>query len=287
MPRYWVIAPYFAELPEEYDRVWAFDLRRNVISIGFSRLGDPSRLSQAVLRRKVNRLYSDHPSGNRTSFFHIMWRFYNEVALGDVIIARRGRKAIAAIGTVTRRALHDPRRLAGLDIQYHFSNHVGVRWSDYPRDKSFAKMVFGIQTLYEITPEKYAELVGALPPFPQSMRHLPDPDELVFPEGREVYRLHRERERNKKLIEAAKRARLVKDPSLKCDACGFSFKDKYGRLGKGFIEGHHTLPLSQKPSRAPSRVKDIALVCSNCHRMLHRRRPWLRMRDLQSLIAQR
>jgi predicted HNH restriction endonuclease len=34
-----------------------------------------------------------------------------------------------------------------------------------------------------------------------------------------------------------------------------------------------------------TRAADIALVCSNCHRMLHRRRPWLTMSDLKTLLT--
>jgi predicted HNH restriction endonuclease len=31
-------------------------------------------------------------------------------------------------------------------------------------------------------------------------------------------------------------------------------------------------------------VEDIALVCSNCHRMLHRKRHWLSINQLRQLI---
>jgi predicted HNH restriction endonuclease len=27
--------------------------------------------------------------------------------------------------------------------------------------------------------------------------------------------------------------------------CGFDFKDKYGELGEGFAECHHTIPVSE------------------------------------------
>ena len=35
-----------------------------------------------------------------------------------------------------------------------------------------------------------------------------------------------------------------------------------------------------------SLVKDIALVCANCHRMLHRKRPWLNMDDLKKVLSE-
>jgi putative restriction endonuclease len=33
-----------------------------------------------------------------------------------------------------------------------------------------------------------------------------------------------------------------------------------------------------------TKVDDLALVCANCHRMLHRRRPWLNPADLRNLL---
>ncbi len=44
-------------------------------------------------------------------------------------------------------------------------------------------------------------------------------------------------------------------------------------IGSDFIEGHHTVPISELKGEVKTKVKDVALVCSNCHRMLHRRRP--------------
>lgn len=110
-------------------------------------------------------------------------------------------------------------------------------------------------------------------------------DDLVFPEGKEVYALHRERERNPKVIELAKRNKFKADPLLRCEVCGFSFTEKYGELGKGFIEAHHTVPVSQLSLESMTKEKDICLVCPNCHRMLHRYRPWLCLEELGKIIA--
>jgi predicted HNH restriction endonuclease len=32
-----------------------------------------------------------------------------------------------------------------------------------------------------------------------------------------------------------------------------------------------------------SRLRDLSLVCPNCHRMIHRKRPWLRLGQLNEL----
>jgi len=63
-------------------------------------------------------------------------------------------------------------------------------------------------------------------------------DELVFPEGKEVYRLHRSKERNRSVINLAKKKGKDRDPLLCCSICGFSFFQVYGAIGQDFIEAH-------------------------------------------------
>jgi hypothetical protein len=105
-----------------------------------------------------------------------------------------------------------------------------------------------------------------------------------FPEGKLKERLHKQRERNSSLIKEVKQKALKKYGKLECQCCGFDFEKKYGELGKEFIEAHHTKPLSElHEDGEETKKEDIALVCSNCHRMLHRRRPWLEMSELKKL----
>ncbi len=119
---------------------------------------------------------------------------------------------------------------------------------------------------------------------PVKLRPIEEDDELDFPEGRRRYALHRRLERNPQVSRVAKEKRLSETGHLKCDACDFSFSKRYGPRGHGFIEAHHTAPVSELRRGARTRLSNIALVCSNCHRMLHRRRPWLRMDQLRMLL---
>ncbi|MBU9551989.1 HNH endonuclease [Burkholderia multivorans] len=106
-----------------------------------------------------------------------------------------------------------------------------------------------------------------------------------FPEGRRLYRLHSTRERNPQLIREAKEIAMRRDGCLRCSCCGFDFNEAYGEIGHGYIEAHHTMPLSSLEDDGDIvRVEDLALVCANCHRMLHRRRPWLAREDLAQLL---
>lgn len=108
--------------------------------------------------------------------------------------------------------------------------------------------------------------------------------EEYFPEGKILYRLHRIRERNKELVEKVKDKRKKEVGELNCDICGFNFLKTYGDIGADYIECHHTKPLSELEHDEKSTIKDLALVCANCHRMLHRKRPWLSIKQLKLLI---
>ena len=110
-------------------------------------------------------------------------------------------------------------------------------------------------------------------------------DEEEFSEGAILYRTHLSLERNRELIRRAKARAIARLGRLVCQACGFDFLAVYGQIGEGFVECHHTIPVSELNAKSTTRLQDVALLCSNCHRMLHRRRPWLRMDDLRKLVA--
>jgi 5-methylcytosine-specific restriction protein A len=52
-----------------------------------------------------------------------------------------------------------------------------------------------------------------------------------------------------------------------------SFPERYGEIGDGFIEAHHLKPIStleEGISVDYDVATDFAVLCSNCHRMIHR-----------------
>jgi 5-methylcytosine-specific restriction protein A len=110
-------------------------------------------------------------------------------------------------------------------------------------------------------------------------------EEEEFPEGRVLYRLHRLRERNRELVRQVKEKALDERGRLLCAACAFDFASVYGEVGRGFIECHHLRALADLTAPRATRLADVALVCSNCHRMIHRKRPWLTLSNLAKLIA--
>lgn len=109
-------------------------------------------------------------------------------------------------------------------------------------------------------------------------------DDEEFPEGKANLRSHLIRERNTRLIKSAKQQYFQKNPDMKCQICGFSFVEVYGEIGKQYLEGHHIKPVSELDDGCKTKIEDIILICANCHRMIHRKRPWLDINSIQKLI---
>jgi 5-methylcytosine-specific restriction protein A len=95
-----------------------------------------------------------------------------------------------------------------------------------------------------------------------------EPEIAEAPEGRLITRMHRVRERDED-----------------CEACGFDFANVYGDRGEGYIECHHTIPLSTLEEGATTKQKDLVLLCANCHRMIHTKSPWLTVDELKALLT--
>jgi 5-methylcytosine-specific restriction protein A len=99
-------------------------------------------------------------------------------------------------------------------------------------------------------------------------------------EGAILTRVHRGRERNPRL--RATKIRRVREETgrVACEACNLDFGERYGERGLGFIECHHSVPVSSLRPGERTRIEDLVLLCPNCHRMVHVQRPWLTLDEL-------
>lgn len=93
-------------------------------------------------------------------------------------------------------------------------------------------------------------------------------------EGRSVRRYVNHRKREVKLRLAKIRQALRQSGGrLTCEVpnCNFDFKERYGDLGAGYAHVHHKEQLSNAPKvgRRTS-LNDLAIVCANCHAMIHK-----------------
>lgn len=92
--------------------------------------------------------------------------------------------------------------------------------------------------------------------------------EEEYNEGKRSKHFVNSYERNRLVIIAARRIH-----GTKCMVCGFDFEQRYGLRGSGYIEVHHLHPVSSLKGETKVDPKtEMAVVCSNCHRMIHRKK---------------
>lgn len=105
-------------------------------------------------------------------------------------------------------------------------------------------------------------------------------EEDTYQEGETKLNQHKRKERSSKLIKDFKNQ--LTDYS--CVICGFSFEEFYGPLGKDYIEAHHLIPISSLTETTEVTTSDLAAVCSNCHRMLHRTKKPISVKELENIV---
>ncbi len=104
-------------------------------------------------------------------------------------------------------------------------------------------------------------------------------------EGGVLLKLHRSRERDSKLVRRKRADVLKRTGALACEVCSLDFGARYGELGEGYIEVHHLKPVASLGGGGKTKLSDLAVVCANCHRMLHRGRRLRTLDDLRKAMS--
>ncbi len=87
------------------------------------------------------------------------------------------------------------------------------------------------------------------------------------------------RRRNAALIQAKK-----VNSDYKCEVCGFNFEETYGSIGHEYIIAHHNEPVSTRKRPSMTSIKEITLLCANCHAMVHAANPPLLPHKLRTKL---
>ncbi len=160
---------------------------------------------------------------------------------------------------------------------YEIGNVAAVRYGadEIPHDTILASDLKRFLRLYERVTSGRAELeavtgtddTGSAKPGLESRR----------------YGWHRRAEgRNSSIARSAKKIQ-----GSRCQVCRRDFPKEHGELGSSCTEAHHLTPFSEMDSR-PRQLdpeKDFAIVCSNCHRMLHSETPPLSIAALTKQLG--
>lgn len=130
--------------------------------------------------------------------------------------------------------------------------------------------------------------LGTSLPFDPTESSADQADEIienyVGSEGKVRIRIHRHKERDRKLVRLSKKKFKLVYGSLFCECCGIDFGAMYPILGADFMEAHHRVPLSTLEENNATLIDDLAMLCANCHRMVHRTET-CSILEVQQLIA--
>src|SRR4029077_11599191 len=118
-----------------------------------------------------------------------------------------------------------------------------------------------------------------------SSTEMPDLDaaDSFAREGGVALRAHLRRERDPKLRRRKLADTKKRGLPIACEVCSFDYAQAYGSHGLDYIECHHRIPL-HVTGETKTRLSDLALLCSNCHRMIHRSKHWLTVEELKQLV---
>lgn len=141
-------------------------------------------------------------------------------------------------------------RFSGIRIPDHALIALNKAWKDH-LDKAGVKRFEAHRSSHESTQQDIDGMLAE-----------------SYSEGKRVSQLTNTFERNPSLARAAKRIH-----GTVCKVCGFDFGKTYGLRGMDYIEVHHLKPLYvTKKQRHPDPAQEMTVLCSNCHRMVHRRK---------------
>jgi predicted HNH restriction endonuclease len=203
---------------------------------------------------------------------------------GDVIFVREG-VWVEGRGVVKAPYQFDEQGFLQDYRGYYWRHQVRVEWE--PDFKPvYIPLNTGQITVFELGSDRLRKINEALK-HDKTIRADVDSldyEEGDFEEGGKKKKYTSYYERNPALRSATVRCR-----GTKCEVCEFDFVKVYGERGSGYIEIHHLVPISRRLE--PSIInpeKDMAVVCANCHRMIHREKDnVLTIEELREIINRR
>ena len=162
-------------------------------------------------------------------------------------------------------------------------------WSD---DRSAASTMvawFSQQVTTGVSPwsayfdqEKRGDVWAYLPKSAAPQPIAIDPEALVAIEGDPRWFFHLQRERDPAIAKAKRTAARLPDGRLPCEACGFAARDQYPGLDGDLCEVHHRQPLAAAVAQVATSVADLAIMCPNCHRAIHRTDPLMSVDEFRA-----
>ncbi len=145
--RYWIYSP--GKNAENWDEFY----KEGIMGIGWDIIGDLSAYDSKEAMKQAMKTKLD-PTRPYKMAAHATWQFVNEMNIGDVVFAKKGRNLVIGRGVIESDYEYDPKRA-------NLKNIRRVKWTDvgeWPHPGPAA-----LKTLTEVTAYKdYVEQLNAL-----------------------------------------------------------------------------------------------------------------------------
>jgi hypothetical protein len=90
--------------------------------------------------------------------------------------------------------------------------------------------------------------------------------------------------RNRAIVAQKKSAFCAKHGRLFCECCHVDLAERYGKEADDLCEVHHRRSLSSSEGEVVTTLKDLAILCPNCHRAIHRFSPMISVEKLSTIV---
>src|SRR4030042_5967074 len=296
--KYWLIAMCWGS---KGDSLWPDCFKQGIAAIGYwddrgEPIEDCSELTEAEYDDMWRRRWPRSGTA-RSSLRKVVY----QMKKGDIIYVKEGSNIVGK-GTIIKEYQYDPNILREIrfndelglirrnecdpdifkEAKHIWGHFVTVNWEI--NFQPFKLWFEGTQrsTVVKLNGERLSE-INKMENSEKSLafKAAVETEELeIIEEGIERYKSEAMfRSRNYKLIEEKKSR-----SDYHCEVCNMRFVDIYGEIGEKYIIAHHIKPIGHRKNDLVTKIDDVALVCSNCHDMLHRKDPPLGIGDLKYLL---
>lgn len=277
MPKVWKIAP------GSKARAWQECQEWRCILIGWRELGDHSRFQDdtAVLK-KMKKTYEPGEEGTGPGAAKSVWRFAKAVQPKDIVVANDGRSSAVGIGVIKSDYLppgaaknpseHEWLHSARL-VDWRITEQVNLRPYIFVQDTVWPLEQSQCEEIKDAYLKKYPRLKKELDKLfgnvePHVNLDASGPDK-VFAGDSDIEGLRSEYHATR-----TKRSRRLRNKAFNlangiCAVCRRDFSTLLGGRGQRVLQVHHREQLSARYSPAVTKLTDLAVVCANCHLLLH------------------
>jgi predicted HNH restriction endonuclease len=250
--------------------LWPYCFKQGVAAIGYY-IGDESIVTDCskITEEEYDQIWREKGVYSPSAQGSLKKLAYN-MKKDDVIYAKEG-SYIVGKGRIKRR---------GYQYKPNVLNIEGILWEHYVEvdwENDFTKFKLDLganqHTVLELN-EKRLKLIRE-----NETQTIMEIDNKEAEEGKKYTSEATFRKRNRSLIDAKKSS-----SDYRCEVCGMKFEEVYGKIGREYIIAHHKNPIGGRRGSSKTTMGEIALVCSNCHDMLHRKNPPMSIDELRNQL---